>query len=108
MRLDRPHRRGLLAHVTVDPRGALEDRASYQVLLTRLVDRHSCHAAFCNKASSFSHKPATAPSMPTGLSSKSTARKTHTARYDPARVGWLWSLSCRTGWSCLPRNLCQA
>src|SRR5207248_2392099 len=56
-------------------------------LLSYGIALHVCHAAFCNRTRSFSVKPATSPSIPTGLSLNNTARKTHAARYDPARVG---------------------
>src|SRR5215471_9144508 len=109
VRLERPHGRGLPAHRAVDPRDALEDDgARHHLLLPRVAGRHSRHAASCSTARSSPLRPATPASTPTGLSWNKTAKNTHPARYDPANVGWLWSLSCRTGRSCRRRKSCQA
>src|SRR5947209_3320310 len=72
--------------VAVQGTSALPGRAGRSIPL-RTVELHVCHATFCNRARSFALNPATSPVMPTGLSPKSTARKTQAARYDPARVG---------------------
>ena len=67
------------------------------LLPSHLNDLHTRHAVFANNARSSSSRAATSLSIPTGFSLNNAARKTHAARYEPARVGWLLSRSCRTG-----------
>ena len=62
-------------------------------------DSHACHAAAWSAARSPADKPSMSTSTRTGHSRNSAASKTQAARYDPAMVGWLWSRSCRAGWS---------